>query len=129
MEAATRAVYPHTIRVDARGMVWFTLTGSEQVGRLDPESGEFTILMLPTHKPQGIAGTTQPYGIDVNPVDGSIWYGRLFADKIGRINPDTLDITEYDSPIIMVGGSESYEARCRHCHEVPTADQSQARLP
>jgi thymidine kinase len=36
---------------------------------------------------------------------------------------------EYDSPIIMVGGSESYEARCRHCHEVPAADQSQARLP
>jgi thymidine kinase len=25
----------------------------------------------------------------------------------------------YDDPIILVGGSESYEARCRHCHEVP----------
>jgi thymidine kinase len=25
----------------------------------------------------------------------------------------------YDDPIIMVGGSESYEARCRACHEVP----------
>ena len=25
----------------------------------------------------------------------------------------------YDEPIILVGGSESYEARCRHCHEVP----------
>ena len=25
----------------------------------------------------------------------------------------------YDSPTIMVGGSESYEARCRQCHEVP----------
>jgi len=25
----------------------------------------------------------------------------------------------YDDPIIIVGGSESYEARCRHCHEVP----------
>lgn len=25
----------------------------------------------------------------------------------------------YDDPIILVGGSESYEARCRKCHEVP----------
>jgi thymidine kinase len=25
----------------------------------------------------------------------------------------------YDDPVILVGGSESYEARCRSCHEVP----------
>jgi len=25
----------------------------------------------------------------------------------------------YDDPIIKVGASESYEARCRHCHDVP----------
>lgn len=25
----------------------------------------------------------------------------------------------YEDPIIQVGASESYEARCRHCHEVP----------
>ncbi len=93
------AVYPHTIRVDSKGMVWFTLTGSEQVGRLDPTTGEFTIVDLPTHKPKGFAGTTQPYGIDVHPIDGTIWYSRLYADKIGRIDPKTLEITEYDSPM------------------------------
>lgn len=25
----------------------------------------------------------------------------------------------YTDPIVLVGASESYEARCRHCHEVP----------
>lgn len=25
----------------------------------------------------------------------------------------------YDDPVILVGGSESYEARCRHCHKIP----------
>ncbi|TCP22997.1 thymidine kinase [Scopulibacillus darangshiensis] len=25
----------------------------------------------------------------------------------------------YNDPVILVGASESYEARCRHCHEVP----------
>ena len=34
----------------------------------------------------------------------------------------------YDSPTIMVGGRESYEARCRHCHQVPRIDEDQVAL-
>ena len=34
----------------------------------------------------------------------------------------------YDSPVIMVGGQESYEARCRSCHKVPRKDEDQAKL-
>jgi thymidine kinase len=34
----------------------------------------------------------------------------------------------YDSPTIMVGGRESYEARCRHCHQVPQPDAGQTTL-
>ena len=41
-----------------------------------------------------------PYGIDVNPTDGSIWYAKLYANKLGRIDPDTLEIEEIDTPPI-----------------------------
>ncbi len=34
----------------------------------------------------------------------------------------------YDSPTIMVGAADSYEARCRACHVVPRADAAQGRL-
>jgi thymidine kinase len=34
----------------------------------------------------------------------------------------------YASPTIMVGGRESYEARCRHCHQVPRVDEDQVAL-
>ncbi|MEX2157305.1 MAG: thymidine kinase [Gemmatimonadales bacterium] len=34
----------------------------------------------------------------------------------------------WDSPTIMVGGRESYEARCRHCHKVPRQDEDQTAL-
>ena len=34
----------------------------------------------------------------------------------------------YDSPTIMIGGRESYEARCRHCHQVPKKDEDQTAL-
>ncbi len=40
-----------------------------------------------------------PYGIDVNPVDGSIWYAKLYLNKIGRIDPKTLQVTEFDTPM------------------------------
>lgn len=40
------------------------------------------------------------YGIDVNPVDGSIWYGRLLANRIGRVDPVTLEIQEFSPPLI-----------------------------
>ena len=34
----------------------------------------------------------------------------------------------YDSPVIQIGGRESYEARCRACHQVPRKDEDQGRL-
>jgi thymidine kinase len=34
----------------------------------------------------------------------------------------------WNSPTIMIGGRESYEARCRHCHCVPEADEDQTAL-
>ena len=34
----------------------------------------------------------------------------------------------YDSPTIMVGSAEAYEARCRACHSVPRRDEDQVRL-
>jgi thymidine kinase len=33
-----------------------------------------------------------------------------------------------EGPTIQVGGSESYEARCRACHQVPARDRSQTEL-
>ncbi|WP_396203733.1 thymidine kinase [Gemmatimonas sp.] len=34
----------------------------------------------------------------------------------------------YDSPTIMVGAADSYEARCRACHAVPRKDEIQQTL-
>lgn len=34
-----------------------------------------------------------------------------------------------EGPTIQVGGLESYEARCRRCHEVPGRDRAQTHLP
>jgi streptogramin lyase len=41
-----------------------------------------------------------PYGIDINPKDGSAWYVKLYANRIGRIDPVTLEIEEFATPEI-----------------------------
>ena len=97
--AGIRAIYPHTVRIDKKGIVWFTIAGRERVGRVDPVSKESTLIDLPDVESGGLAGGSMPYGIDINPVDGSIWYSRLFGDKIGRIDPVTLKVQEFDSPV------------------------------
>jgi thymidine kinase len=35
----------------------------------------------------------------------------------------------YDDPVILVGAQENYEARCRHCHEVPASADTRALSP
>jgi thymidine kinase len=35
---------------------------------------------------------------------------------------------KWDMPVVMVGGSESYEARCRSCFQVPRHDEDQVAL-
>lgn len=88
------AMYPHTLRFDKKGLVWFTLAVSNQVGRFDPVSKKMTVIELPPTKDREEFPMHNPYGIDIHPVDGSIWYSRLSANRIGRIDPDTLEVTE-----------------------------------
>jgi streptogramin lyase len=57
-------------------------------------------IILSHHKWAGLGRKVMamPYGIDVNPTDGSIWYVKLYANKIGRIDPETFEIREIDTP-------------------------------
>jgi thymidine kinase len=34
----------------------------------------------------------------------------------------------YEAPVIQVGGHEAYEARCRRCHQVPSATRDQTSM-
>jgi streptogramin lyase len=98
-EVEEGALYPHTVRADSKGIIWFTISFSNQVGRLDPETGDVQVIKLPDTATLGTTSMPVPYGIAVNPIDGGIWYAKLYSDKIGHIDPKTLKITEYDSPV------------------------------
>jgi streptogramin lyase len=115
--------YPHTIRIDGDDRVWFTLALSSQVAMFDRATEKFTYYDLPS---RGIkewaalkiikfrlgrgyvgsrpdfdwqtSGFPMPYGIDVSPIDGSVWVARLYADDIASIEPDTGEVRMIETP-------------------------------
>lgn len=119
--------YPHTIRVDARDRVWFTLAVSSQVAMWDREQEAFTLYNLPGRNwnesfklaaihlaawignlslvAGGVApdrdgsGLPMPYGIDITP-DGKVWVARVYANDIAMIDPDSGDITMIETPFL-----------------------------
>jgi streptogramin lyase len=101
---------PGTIRVGKDGIIWWTHQwddGAEDrqgvgwVGRLDPTTSEVTLITLPFNGPQDyVVPSFQPFtlGIDLDPASGDVWYSKLYANKIGRINARTLAAEEFTPP-------------------------------
>ncbi len=120
-------IYPHTLRFDQQGRIWYTMAVSNHVGLLDPQTGKQTSIRLPatsfeqavvlrilpialwlsqyvdimgTAAGEGGGGGVQmpiPYGIDVAP-DGTIWFSQLNEHRIGRIDPETLEVEMIETP-------------------------------
>ncbi|WP_208720692.1 lyase [Leptospira jelokensis] len=107
-------LYPHTIRIDEEDRVWFTLALSNQVGMFNRKDQSFHTYDLPARTKkesfslwisgfiiklmnwgfpmhllpvdERVSGMPLPYGIDVAP-NGTVWFTRLHADTIGKIDP------------------------------------------
>jgi len=115
--------YPHTIRADAQNRVWFTLALSSQVAMFDRNTNTFKYYDLPARgvlewaalkiidfrlahgyvgSPPDLdwetTGFPLPYGIDVSPVDGTVWVARLHANDIARIDPESDEVTMIETP-------------------------------
>ena len=89
------------IRLPSNGLIRWTTNmlfpTLLRIGSWFPDQA--VILNISTSRLFGYNIMPFPYGIDVNPTDGSIWYAKLYANKIGRIDPKTLAVTEYDTPM------------------------------
>ncbi len=84
---------PHDPVVDPQGNIWVTLQNANQVGRLDPKTGEWKLFPVPT-KGGG------PHGIACD-ASGNIWFTESAGNKIGRLDARTGVITEYAVPEAM----------------------------
>jgi len=118
-------INPHTLRFDKKGRLWYTVTATNHVGMFDPKTREqkFIRLEFPDMETRLITWFTpffikhadlfnledrsadmdgvsmpMPYGIDISPIDGSVWFSQLNMRTIGRIDPETLEVTSIPTP-------------------------------
>ena len=81
---------PHTPILDKRsGNLFFTLQ-SGHVGRINTASGDMVIKKTPSDN-------TYPYGIRINS-QGVPWYVDFRGNRIGSVDPKTMEIKEYPLP-------------------------------
>jgi virginiamycin B lyase len=87
-------VEPHDVIVDKDGYAWYTNFGEENVGRLDPKTGQVTEYKLPELKPGWPEGSL---GLHADS-QGNLWIGMMYQGAIGRIDPKTGKVTTYSLP-------------------------------
>jgi virginiamycin B lyase len=122
-----QGINPHTLRFDKQGRLWYTITATNHVGMFDPKTREqkfirldfpdFSTRMITFFTPFFIEhadlfqledrsaemdGVTMPmpYGIDISPIDGSVWFSQLNMSHIGRIDPETFELTSVPTPFV-----------------------------
>jgi len=82
---------PYGIRMTPdRERPWISFMGTNHIATVDPESYELEMIELPREE-------TITRRLDVTS-DGNIWYGDFSGGQIGRYNPSTGDVTEWEMP-------------------------------
>src|SRR2546423_13221324 len=102
---ATRVVYteydlpretisPHDVIVDSEGIAWYSSFGEQNLGRLDPKTGEVTEFPIDVHKPgfpTGLLGLRSDRA-------GNLWLGNMYQATIVKFDPRTTKFTTWKLP-------------------------------
>jgi streptogramin lyase len=78
-------IEPHDVIVDGDGIAWYSSFGEQNLGRLDPKTGEVTEFPIPLHKPgfpTGLLGLRSDR-------DGNLWLGNMYQATIVKFDRKT----------------------------------------
>jgi streptogramin lyase len=102
---ATRVIYteydlpretisPHDVIVDRNGIAWYSSFGEQNLGRLDPKTGEVREFPIKENKPGFPTG-----GLGLrSDRDGNLWLGNMYQATIVRFDPKTEKFTTWTLP-------------------------------
>ncbi len=86
---------PFSAAPDKDGNLWIPYYGpANQIARLNPKTGEVKEFPVPH------VGTAAIHSAVPAPDDGSVWLAETCSNKLGRWDPDTQKITEYQDPYL-----------------------------
>lgn len=81
---------PYGIQVAPNGQLWIAYNGTNKIGMMDPETMDVRYFEVPNE-----ASRIRRLDLDSK---GIVWYVNSTQGKLGRLNPASGEITEWDSP-------------------------------
>jgi len=102
---ATRVIYteydlpretiePHDVVVDKQGIAWYSSFGEQNLGRLDPKTGQVKEFPIPVVKPgfpTGALGLREDR-------EGNLWLGNMYQAQIAKFDRKTQKFTYWQLP-------------------------------
>ena len=80
----------HSLVLDDRGYVWFSMISGDMLGRLDSGTGEIRLARSPMRN-VGV------YSVELDS-QGTPWYSMFRTNRLVRVDPETMNITTYTAP-------------------------------
>ena len=96
VEVPTQGRNPYGVRMDSQGMLWVAFNGSPMIAKLNPATMELQYFNMPDPE-------TRIRRLDVDSQD-KIWFVNSAKGRIGRLDPVTGNVREWESP----SGPESH---------------------
>jgi streptogramin lyase len=89
---------PYGIDITPAGHVWFTRLHSNEIGHIDPDSHEVTMMSTPFVSPRRLRSDA----------DGNLWITAFAEGKIARYTPASGEFKLYDLPTRPAGSETPY---------------------
>jgi virginiamycin B lyase len=88
--SSVQTLYPYGVIVDSYGMVWFTESGTNQFGRLDPKTGRVQLFAVPDRHALLIEIASDGQGM--------VWVTMLAENAIPRLDAAAGHLVYYRIP-------------------------------
>src|SRR3954465_12230354 len=88
------AIEPHDVIVDKQGIAWYSSFGEQNLGRLDPKSGQVKEFEIKKYKPEfptGLLGLREDR-------DGNLWLGNMYQATIVKFDKKTQKFSYWTLP-------------------------------
>jgi streptogramin lyase len=95
---STGVPLPYGIDVTPDGKVWFARLHTDEIGRIDPATGEITMIKTPFGGPRRLR----------TDADGNLWIVAFPESAIARYEPKSGVFTRFDLPVVPKGSETPY---------------------
>ena len=113
---ATGTPLPYGIDITPDGKVWFARLHTDEIGSIDPETGEITMIATPFKGPRRLR----------TDADGRLWITAFPESAIVRFDPATQEFTRFDLPLDPKGGETPYALNVDRPHGIVWVNGNQS---